>query len=154
MDPFLMSQVTRKLGHQYLCVLILLSISAALTACGGGGSGTHPQASLVSIAVTPPSASVAAGLTQQFTATGSFSDGTTQLLSSANWSTSDPAVAMVSSSGLVSTLKQGSVTISASSASVSGNAALAIGPPQQVGISISSTSVFLDSTAKLSAFLN
>ena len=49
---------------------------------------------LVSIAVTPEAASVPVGLTQQFNATGDFTDGSTaDLTSSVAWASSNPLVA-------------------------------------------------------------
>src|SRR5215467_1937376 len=56
---------------------------------------------LVSIAVTPASATIAQGTTQQFTATGTYNDGTTQdLTSSANWASSNTPSSTVSATGL------------------------------------------------------
>ena len=68
--------------------------------------------------MTPTNPSVALGLTQQFTATGTYSDGTTQdLTSQVTWSTSDTSVATVSnaagSEGLASTVGVGAVTVTA-----------------------------------------
>ena len=49
---------------------------------------------LLWIAVTPVDASVAAGLTQQFTATGTYTDGSTEdLTATATWDSSDADVA-------------------------------------------------------------
>ena len=60
--------------------IILVQLGVALIGCGGGGGnagGSNPSpVSLQAIIVTASSASAAAGLTQQFTATGKFSDGT------------------------------------------------------------------------------
>ena len=56
---------------------------------------------LLTITVAPTTASIAAGDTQQFTATGHYSDGSTQdLTSSATWASTLTSVATVSSSGL------------------------------------------------------
>src|SRR5204862_4513075 len=58
-------------------------------------------ATLVSIAVTPANPSVAKGTTQAFTATGTFSDGSTQnLTNSVGWSTSSISVAPINSAGV------------------------------------------------------
>ncbi len=52
------------------------------------------KASLVSIAVTPPGASVAAGATVQYAANGTYSDGTAQdLTASVTWSSGTQSVA-------------------------------------------------------------
>ncbi|HEV2728926.1 MAG TPA: hypothetical protein VGV15_02745, partial [Terriglobales bacterium] len=72
-------------------VLIICTISL-LSSCGGGassstsGGGTSvpppPTASLTLLQVTPGNASVAATATQQFTATGKYSDGSSKDLTS------------------------------------------------------------------------
>ena len=54
-------------------------------------------AALVSIAVTPANPSIVSGANQQFTATGTYTDGSTQnLTSTVNWSSSSPGVATIS----------------------------------------------------------
>ena len=53
---------------------ILFLFIAVMTGCGGGGGSPSP---LVSIAVTPANPSVAPGTTQQFNATGTFSNSAT-----------------------------------------------------------------------------
>ena len=81
---------------------------------GGGGGGGGNTATLVSIAVTPSTPSLAPGQTQQFTATGSYSDGTSKnLTSTANWLSSNPAVATINTAGLATAVAAGSTTISA-----------------------------------------
>src|SRR6266496_710591 len=95
---------------------ILLLSSTLNTGCSGGSSTPvpPPPKTLVSIAVTPVSPSIVNGTTQQFTATGNYSEGTTQnVTTSATWSSSDPTVATISSQGLATGLKAGSVTITA-----------------------------------------
>ena len=57
-------------------------------------------ASLQSIVVTPSSPSIAKGTTVQFTATGTYSDSTTQnLTSQVTWVSGTPSVASISSPG-------------------------------------------------------
>src|SRR6266481_4994182 len=115
--------------------------AAALIGCGGGSSGGSngtgpPIVTLQSITVTSPSASVAAGLTEQFTAMGNFSDGTTKPLATANWSTSDATLATVSATGLLTTLKQGAVTVSAASGTATGGTSFNISPAVPISIVI------------------
>ena len=58
---------------------------------------------LLSIAVTPPNPSIPKGTTQQLTATGTYSDGSIQeLTSSVTWVSSNSAVATINASGLAS----------------------------------------------------
>jgi uncharacterized repeat protein (TIGR01451 family) len=78
---------------------------------------------LVAIEVTPTSPSVAAGGSLQFTATGTFSDGSTQdLTASAAWSSSAPGVATVSnapgSRGLATGVATGMTEIAAASSGI------------------------------------
>ncbi len=88
-------------------------------------SGGGPQ--LVSIAVTPANASIAAGTQQQYTATGTYSDGSHQnLTSSVTWTSSATTVATISSGGLATGVAAGSTTIRATSGSISGSTGLTV----------------------------
>lgn len=120
--------------------------SAMIRAALGGQTGTAnlmvTPAVLESIDVTPASPSIALGLNQQFTATGNFSDGTTQnLTSTVTWTSSDPAVATISnamgSQGLASSMSQGMTDISASLDSFTGVQTLTITPVALTQINIS-----------------
>ena len=87
-----------------------------------------PPPTLSSVAVTPANASIAAGASQQFTATGTYSDGSTQnLTAQAAWSSSNPAAATVNAgSGLAAGVAAGSTTISASSGGLTGSTTLTV----------------------------
>jgi len=79
---------------------------------------TVTPAVLVSLAVTPVTPSIALGTTQQFVATGTFSDSTLQdLTTSVTWISSDLGVATVSnatsSEGLATSIATGTTTITA-----------------------------------------
>lgn len=91
-------------------------ISATLD--GKAGSTSLAGTTLVAIAVTPKSPSVAKGATQQFKATGTNANGSTQdLTTMVSWGSSDPTIATISNAagtqGLATALKIGSTTISA-----------------------------------------
>ena len=85
----------------------------------GGSSGALTQVvnappTPVSIIVTPNNPIVFAGDTQQFTATGQYSDGSTlDLTSSAVWASSDTTVATFNSSGLATTALAGATNTTA-----------------------------------------
>ena len=81
-------------------------------------------ATLVSITVTPANPSIAPGQTQQFTATGTYSDGSKQTLPTPAWGSSDTAVATISATGLASSTGIGVTTISASSGTIAGSTVL------------------------------
>jgi len=92
---------------------------------------TVTQAALVSITVAPALSSIAVGTTEQFTATGTYTDNTAQnLTTSATWISSAPAVAVVSnatgSNGLVTSEASGTALIMARSGLVSGSTTLAV----------------------------
>jgi hypothetical protein len=109
------------------------SILLSLAGCSGGnssGSGTNPPPpALVSIAESPSGAPVQVGQKQQFTATGVYSDGSKKDIStSVNWSSSNTAVATITSSGLVTAAALGNSTISASSGSINASGAVIVTP--------------------------
>ena len=105
---------------------------ATITATSGPVSGstqvTVNSATLSSIAISPANpAAIAIGLTQQFTATGTFSDGTQQnLTATVSWSSSATGVAKIASSGVATAVSAGVTTITAMMGSVSGTASLTV----------------------------
>lgn len=98
---------------------------------------------LVSITTTPQNPSVALGNTQQFVATGAYSDGSKQDLTSAvTWSTSAIAIASISG-GLAVTSAQGNTTISASLGSIIGSTTLKVVAPAVTAIAVNPTNFSL-----------
>jgi predicted GH43/DUF377 family glycosyl hydrolase len=79
-----------------------------------------PAPTLSSIAVTPSSpVSLAAGLTQQFMATGTYSDSSTaDITSLVTWASDNNAVATISSAGLAIGVAAGTANITASLSSI------------------------------------
>ncbi len=76
-------------------------------------------AALVSIGVTPAGPSIAKGLTEQFTATGTYTDNSTQnLTSQVTWASATNSVATISGSGLAQSLATGTTNITATLGSV------------------------------------
>ncbi|MCA9504087.1 MAG: Ig-like domain-containing protein [Myxococcales bacterium] len=115
----------------YLAVLMLF-----VGACLEGGADDD-GATLASIAVEPASPSVAIGLPQQFTAMGTYSDGSTQdLTASVVWTSSDEQHATIAGGGMASTVAQGAATISASQEGVTGTTDLTVGPPVVVSVAV------------------
>jgi N-acetylneuraminic acid mutarotase len=98
---------------------------------------------LSSIAVTPDSPSIAEGLTNQFIATGTFTDGSTADISSnVTWTTDTPAVASINMTGLATGNASGSSTIIATSGSISGNTLLNVTGAVLQTITITPTSPY------------
>ena len=95
-------------------------------------------ATLNAVTLIPASATLSVGASQQFTATGSYSDGSTQnLTSQATWSSSNAAVATVAAGGLATAFASGSTTISAASGGVVGNGQLIVqAAPNQTATTI------------------
>ncbi len=86
---------------------------------------TPPQ--LTALAITPTGSTVERGNTLQLTATGTYTDSTTQNLSNTvAWSSSNPAVATVNANGLVTTLTAGSTTITAGKDAVSNSTGITV----------------------------
>lgn len=84
---------------------------------------------LQSISLTPANASVTAGTAQAYTAIGTYSDGSTQdVTSTTMWATSDPTVAVIDATGLASAIDTGQAVIQANMANVSGSATLTVTP--------------------------
>jgi trimeric autotransporter adhesin len=106
--------------------------TTTITATANGMSGTTtltvvpPPPSLVSIAVTPANPSVTSGSTQQFMATASYSDGSTQTLSSANWASSASAVATIDANGFATAGSVGATTITATASGISGSTGMTV----------------------------
>ena len=105
--------------------------STTIRAATGGFSAsttlTISAVTLQSITVTPATATISGGATQQFKATGNYSNGSTSdLTNTIAWSSSPKPLASVSSSGLATGLRTGTATITAKSGGVSGSATLTV----------------------------
>jgi hypothetical protein len=106
-----------------------------ITIQGSGGT-------LSSIAVTPPGPTIGPAGTQQFTANGTYSTGTTTDITSAvTWGSSNGTVASISTGGLATAHATGSTTISATLTGVSGSTLLTVANPTSCSGSPSSIAV-------------
>jgi hypothetical protein len=92
--------------------------------------GTLTPTGLVSIIVTPAVPTLSVGSTQQFIATGTFSDSSTQILQSVTWSSSNQAAGTITNDagdhGVALALAAGKSTITASAGSISGSTVLTV----------------------------
>ncbi len=117
------------------------TISATLGGVSGSTVLTVTAATLQSIAVTPVNPSVAAGGTQQFTATGTYSDNSTQnLTASVTWASGTTATATINTAGLAHAVATGTSTISATLGGVSGSTVLTVTSSTLTLVSIKVTS--------------
>ena len=86
-----------------------------------------PAPTLKSIAVTPANSNIVIGATRQFTAIGTYSDGSTQnVTSQAIWISSNTGVATINATGLAMGVATGITTISATLAGVIGTTTLTV----------------------------
>ncbi|HEY1416946.1 MAG TPA: Ig-like domain-containing protein, partial [Myxococcaceae bacterium] len=123
--------------------------STDVSATFGGKTGsttlTVTAATLTSIAVTPARVSLPRGLTEPFVATGTFTDGSTQILTATvGWSSTDAAVASIANSGdpgLATALSVGTTTIRAVQGNVTGSATLTVTDAILISIAVTPPSV-------------
>jgi hypothetical protein len=130
---------------------------ATITASSGSVSNsatlTVSAPSLVSLSLSPSSASIAKGETQQFTVTGTFNNQSTQdLTTKAVWVASTAKVASINSAGLATGRTVGTTTIIVTSGSASGTGTLTVTPPVLASIAImpANSSIGLGTTEQLS----
>ncbi len=97
--------------------LLLLCLSAAIIGC------SNPSG-LDSVQVTPASQSLTVGQTTQLTAVGTFGNAmhpsTQNITSTVTWSSTTPAVATVSATGMVTAVAAGTTTITAEATAFNG----------------------------------
>ena len=114
------------------------TVTATSGAVSGTSSVTVTSATLVSLAIAPLKSNMPSGATKQFTATGTFSDNSTQDLTLlVLWSSSSVSVATIDNTGLVSSVAPGSTTIGASYGSISQTTTLTVSTVDLVSITIS-----------------
>ncbi|MEK6683811.1 MAG: Ig-like domain-containing protein, partial [Nitrospirota bacterium] len=95
---------------------------------------------LVSITVVPANPSIAAGGSQPFTATGTFSDNSTYNLTGlVTWNSSNLSVATISLGGVAMGIGGGTSTITATSGSVSGSTILTVTAPPSFTLNVPKT---------------
>ena len=108
----------------YRMIAASLLATLALAGCGsgyggnsygGGGGGVSGGTGAISmISITPATASISVGATQQLTATAKDNAGTTVSGASLSWASSNTAVATVDGNGLATAVAVGSSAITAS----------------------------------------
>jgi uncharacterized protein YjdB len=109
---------------------------------------------LVSITVTPATATIALGSSQQYQAVGTYSDGSTQnVTTQLAWSSGTPAVATVTSAGLAVSVSQGTATLTGGFESISASVNLTVAPPNLVSITLvpNSADLSIGATQQLGA---
>jgi 6-phosphogluconolactonase (cycloisomerase 2 family) len=143
----------KSLPRLFAAVVLSVFVLGVLAGCSGmGGSGGK---TLTSIAVTPASpAHLKVGSTQQFTATGTFSDGSTSdISSSVTWNSGTAATATISASGLATGVAAGTTAITASQGMVTSSPSVTLtvialqsiaitAPPAPISVAVAGTVQF------------
>jgi len=128
-----------------------VTVTASIGSISGSASLQVTAPTLLSILVTPDNGSVPLGISQSFTATGVFSNGDTQDLAAAVWSSSDSTKVPIDSSGSAQTLGVATVSISATYGSVTGSTSFTVLPAAlvSIGLNPSNSSIALGTTLQL-----
>src|SRR5229473_2973037 len=129
----------RRTRLQRFSSTVLLSLGLASLLLAGCNSAT---VFLRSVQVSPVNPTVAEGSQQQFTATGTFSDGTTQdLTKNVRWSSSDSSAVTIDSTGLATTHSLGRPIITAQTDTGVGTAVLVIGSTHLIIVATVGTAI-------------
>jgi len=97
---------------------------------------TVVPAHLQSITLTPTNVTLAGGTQQQFAATGNFDDGSTQVLTSALWSSSATSVLTIDANGLGVAVGPGTSTVNVVSGTVSASTSVTVTTATLVSLAI------------------
>ncbi len=134
--------------------------SPTITATYGGYSEyaylyvttNNTVATLTSISVMPTNSSIAVGTTQQLTATGHYSDGSTQdLTTQVTWSSTDTTKVTINSTGLAYGVTTGSSTITATLAGISGSTLVTAKLLTQVSVTPTNSSIVVGTSLQFMA---
>ncbi len=131
--------------------LFLVVIAMVISSCGGGGGAATP-ATLSSIAITPAAPTVAIHGSQNFVATGTYSDGSTSVItSSVTWASSDTVVATINTSGIATAVANGTTTITAILGTITGTTTLTVKTLVSIAVTPSASTVAVASTKQFTA---
>ena len=103
----------------------------------GDADRSRSAKTVTSLAVSQLSASFAVGATEQFTATATYSDGSTaNVTATVDWTVANESVATIDPAGLATGVAAGSTTVSASLDGVSGDTSLIVTIAPGTGVNI------------------
>ncbi|HJR16399.1 MAG TPA: Ig-like domain-containing protein [Gemmatimonadales bacterium] len=146
-----MSTITLPPAIHNLSIAILV---CGIVSCGGDGGTGLAAPAVATVTVTPPSSTIAPGGTLQLQAVIQDADGTTLADREITWSSSDNAVATVSSAGLVTGVAGGSATITGASEGKSGTAEVVVQiPVASVIVDPSAATLTLSATVSLAVMV-
>ena len=134
------------------------SITATLNSVQGSSAPTVTAATLISLTITPPDASIPKGAKMNLSASGKFSDGTAQdLTNQVSWTSANGGIARISDTpatkGLVTGLGAGSTAITVTLGGIQGSTTLTVSPPTLTSLTITppSPSIAKGTSLQLSA---
>ena len=106
----------------------VLAAAFGVSACGHHGGSMTPTPTATSIAVHSIGPTVFLGANETFTATMTFSDGSTAAVTAGTWSTDAPTIATVDATGKVTGRASGLVTVIVDASGVRGTKAIRVLP--------------------------
>src|SRR5438309_4671796 len=140
--------------HSNPCGTFTVTATSKPDGNAGSASVSVPCAiPVASVSVSPASASVQVGNTVQLTAAPKDANGNPLSGRTVTWSSSNPSVATVDGTGLVTSVVAGSATITATSEGQSGTASVTVSsvPVASVAVSPATASLSVGQTAQLTA---
>ena len=113
------------------------TMTATIGRLSGSAALTVSKAAIVFITVDPSTPHIALGATAQLKATGSYTDQSTQDVTDiVTWKSSDPNIAIVSSTGLIDARSTGKASITATSGAAKTSCQLTVLPAVLVSIAV------------------
>jgi len=127
-EPRIRGSAFDALGQPQHTIWQLVQLTpGGVVSLGAVGAAGALAPNLQSVAVTPADVEIAKSDTHQFTAIGTFTDGSTQdLTSRVFWSSSDESVASIAASGIATAIAAGTSTIEAAVGDLRASAALKV----------------------------
>jgi uncharacterized protein YjdB len=130
------------------------NIKASSGTISGVTTLTVSCVSLVSVVITPANSRISKGTRQQLIAVGTFSDNSTQdITTSSSWSSSDASVATITSGGLATSTGTGTTTIKVNASGISAETILTVTPATLASIVVtpSNPTIGAGTSVKLTA---
>jgi YVTN family beta-propeller protein len=145
--------VSNAAGFQGVATAVTVGTSNISATSGTvSGSAVLTCAAVQSISVTPTTQVGLVGTTQQFQALATLANGLTQDLTKfVSWTSSVPATATVSPTGLASAVSAGTVTITATSGVITGSATFTVATLVSVAISPANPTIAAGATQQFAA---
>ena len=136
-----------------LCLLLAAASAGAGLGCSNNNTTGSNVLVVSQVEISPNGAGLIVGQTQQFAATPKTSGGTPVSGRDVRWSTSSPAVATVSTSGLVTAITVGSASISATVDRVAGAVTVDVSPVPVASVTVNpgQAAILVGETAQLAA---